>query len=230
MPAFNYENPRNAAGEGMESPQERLLSTVIEILAYESQRSLTREALLKQDFPEDMIDAYGSAEELCHAALLDAAERIRLSYETIAEEVADYLNSADKTRDRSYMYLERLLYRHIYLSFHPKNRKYVLACARESSLPEGLGRILPEAVGKYVGEPLAQLILEAGEVKNRQMAALLACSICGSILTFVQQPLYCQEIFRKMTKEKPNYAVVEDFLNNIFLRSVSANTGINKLF
>jgi hypothetical protein len=59
---------------------------------------------------------------------------------------------------------------------------------------------------------------------------LSACTICGSINTFVQQPAYCKNVFVGQTRLKPNYAVVEDFLNNYFLRAIAANTALNKPF
>lgn len=230
MPNFNYENPRNINGSSTQSPEEQLFSLVLEILAYDGYQNLTAERLLEKGADEALLNTYQTRENLCEAVLFDAAERIRLIYDSITEETRAYLNSQGKTKDESWKQLERLLYRHIYQCFHPKNRNYVLAAAQENLLPVGLNEILPKAMETYFGSILSQLIMAVSEVKKAPIAAMITCSICGTIQSFVQQPEYCKKVFIGMTREKPNYAVVEDFLNNYFLRSIAANTAINKPF
>ena len=105
-----------------------------------------------------------------------------------------------------------------------------MAASGESQLPQRLQRILPDALHRQFGSVLAELITAVSEVKNAQMSAMMACSICGAVNIFVQQPIYCRNLFVRETREKPNYAVIEDYLNNYFLRAVAANTAINKLF
>lgn len=230
MPNFNYENPRNINGGSMQTPEEQLFSLVLETLAYEGYQSLTLEGLCEKGVDAELIKDYQTREELCEEVLNDAAERIHLIYTSITEDARTYLESPDKTRDESWKQLERLLYRHIYQCFHPKNRNYVLVAAQENMLPLGLQEILPNVMYKEFGEVLAQLIMAVSEVKNASIAAMMTCSICGTIHTFVQEPEYCKKIFIGTTREKPNYAVVEDFLNNYFLRAIAVNTAINKPF
>lgn len=230
MPNFNYENPRNVNGSSVQSPEEQLFLLVMEIIAYEGYQNLTIERLLKEGADSTLLNRYQTREELCEAVFLDAAERIRLIYQSITEDAIDYLNKKEKTRDESWKQLERLLYRHIYQCFHPKNRVYVLAAAQENLLPPGLNEILPEVMYTSFGSVLSQLIMAVSEVKKAPIAAMITCSICGTIQAFVQQPEYCKNVFVGMTREKPNYAVVEDFLNNYFLRSIAVNTAINKPF
>ncbi len=132
--------------------------------------------------------------------------------------------------DEGFKQLERLLYRHIYQCFHPKNRIYVLAAAQESQLPPGLGQILPDALWQCFGSVLARLIYQVSQVKNAQVAAMCACAVCGSINLFVQQPKYCKNVCRGQTGREPDYGVIEDLLNNHFLRAIAADTAINKAF
>ncbi|MGN0159544.1 MAG: hypothetical protein ACI39W_10530 [Brotaphodocola sp.] len=230
MPNFNYENPRNVNGSSMQSPEEQLFALVLETLAYEGYQNLTKKRLLEKGADEELLRSYPTREDLCEAVLLDAAERMRLIYEPITADAIAYLESGAKTRDESWKQLERLLYRHIYQCFHPKNRNYVLAAIQESMLPAGLNEILPNAMYDCFGNVLSQMIMAVSEVKKAPIAAMMTCSICGTINTFVQQAEYCKKVFIGATREKPNYAVVEDFLNNYFLRSIAVNTAINKPF
>lgn len=230
MPNFNYENPRNIRGNSMESPEDHLFYLVIDSLAYEGYSAMAPAMLRKRGGSEELIAGYGTKKKLCQAALEDAAKRMELIYEGITEDARIYLDALKYTKDESWKQLERLLYRHIYQCFHPKNRAYVLAAAQESQLPPELQRILPDTLHRCFGEVLARLILAVSEVKNADMAAMTACSVCGSINVFVQQPGYCRNVYLGITGKKPNYAVVEDFLNNYFLRSIAASTAINKPF
>lgn len=230
MPNFNYENPTNIHGGSMQTGEEQLFSLVLDGLAYDGYRNLTLEEIRRRGADPEAVGRYGSVEELCESALTDAAERIALAYDSVTGEARAYLRAPCPGRDEGFKQLERLLYRHIYLCFHPKNRSYVLVAAGESQLPPELQRILPDALYRQFGTVLAELIMAVSEVKNAQMSAMMACSICGSINIFVQQPMYCRNMFVGETREKPNYAVIEDFLNNYFLRGVAANTAINKPF
>ena len=230
MPQFNYENPKNVDGSGIGTPEDRLFQTVLELLVYEGYRAVTEEALAERGISPALAAAYGSPEELCGAAVQDAAERITIACESAAEDARLYLASKKYTKDFSYMHLERLLYRYIYLCFHPKNRVYVLACAQESQLLPEWKELLTDVMQREFADVLTELILAAGEMKNRQMAAVMACAVCGCVTAFVQQPGFCKKVFREATGEDPNYAVAEDFLNNMLLRMIEANTGINKPF
>lgn len=230
MPNFNYENPLNVNGSSMESPEEVLFGRVLDLLAYEGYGRLDLADLEKSGADGELLARYPSKEMLCEAVLQDAAERMALIYESVTEEARAYLEAQEQTRDESWKQLERLLYRHIYQCFHPKNRKYVLLMVQEAMLPPEFQTLLPEAMYQCFGDVLSRMILMVSEVKNAQLAAMMSCAICGSINTFVLQPEYCRNIFVGMTREKPNYAVVEDFLNNYFLRSIAVNTAINKPF
>lgn len=230
MPNFNYENPRNAEGGSMQSPKEQLFLMVLNTIAYEGWRTITLEGLREKGVDAALLADFDSVGELCEAALLDAADRVACTYESVTEEARAYLASGSRTQDESFKQLERLLYRHIYLCFHPKNRVYMLVAALESQLPEGAGSILPDALQAHFGKVLTDLIMAVSQVKNAQIAALSACLICGAVNAFVQQPQLCGNLFTGATREKPNYAVVEDFMNNYFLRAIAANTAINKPF
>lgn len=230
MPDFNYGNARNVAGKSVEPEEDQLFQSVIDILVNKGYDRLSDELRNIADNFSNQLETYESEKALCEAALKDAALRIKLAYEGVTDEIREYLRSDHKTNDRSYMYLERLLYRHIYLCFHPKNRNYVLLCAQDNKFPKEMNAIVPRAAGEYFGDILARMILEVSEVKNEQMAEVLACSVCGAIQIFVQQPWFCKEMFMKLTREEPNYAVIEDLLNNMFLRMIKANTQMNKPF
>lgn len=230
MPDFNYENPTNIRGASMEPPEDHLFQLVLDALAYESYQGMTIGKIRGAGGSDELIVKFGTKKKLCRAALEDAAERVSLIYEGITEEARDYLENHQYTKDESWKQLERLLYRHIYQCFHPKNRAYVLIAAQESQLPAELQHILPDALHRCFGSILAKLILTVSEVKNTEIAVMTACAVCGSVNVFVQQPVYCGNVFAGATGKKPNYAVVEDFLNNYFLRSIAANTAINKPF
>lgn len=230
MPNFNYENPTNVNGNSMQSPEDQLFSAVLDTLAYEGYQKLSFERLCKKGIKTEVLNEYKTIEELCEAVLYDAVERIRLIYESITEDAVEYLESGKKTKDESMKQIERLLYRHIYQCFHPKNRSYVLVAVQENMLPQQYQHILPEALHQYFGAVLSQLIMAVSEVKNAQVASMMTCAICGSINTFVQQPEFVKNVYVGTTREKPNYAVAEDFLNNYFLRAIAVNTAINKPF
>lgn len=230
MPNFNYENPTNVNGNSMQSPEDQLFQAVLDTLAYEGYQNLTFEGLGKKGISIEVLEEYKTEDELCEAVLNDAVERIRLIYESITEDAVTYLTSSEKSKDESMKQLERLLYRHIYQCFHPKNRSYVLVGVQENMLPQKFQHILPDAMHKYFGSVLSQLIMAVSEVKSAQVASMMTCAICGSINTFVQQPEYVKNVYVGTTREKPNYAVAEDFLNNYFLRAIAVNTAINKPF
>ena len=230
MPNFNYENPTNIHGGGMQTGEERLFSLVLDALAYDGYQNMTLEEILSRGADPEAVGRYESWEALCERALTDAAERVTLAYESATEGARAYLSADGSSRDEGLKQLERLIYRHIYLCFHPKNRSYVLVAAGESQLPQHLQRILPDVLHRQFGSVLGELITAVSEVKNAQMSAMMACSICGAVNIFVQQPIYCRNLFVGDTREKPNYAVIEDYLNNYFLRAVVANTAINKSF
>lgn len=230
MPNFNYENPTDIHGNSLETPQEQLFLRAMDILAYDGFASLTKETLMKRGVDAQLLETYSGSEAICEAVLLDAAERIETAYASITEEAKAYLMARKYTRDEGFKQLERMLYRHIYLCFHPKNRVFVLVGSQENRLPQGLYEILPRALQRSFGDILTQMILCVSEVKNAPLAATISCTILGSIQAFVQQPEYCRALFVGGTREKPNYAVVEDYLNNYFLRAIAANTAINKPF
>ncbi len=235
MPDFNYENPANIEGSPLCSPEEQLFTAVLEGLAYDGYAGLDMENIGKRSGQLLLAESYKTKMKLCRAALIDAADRMRLAYMGITEEARAYLETEKKggikkQQDEGWKQLERLLYRHIYLCFHPKNRVYVLVAGQEGQLPEELSRILPDARNRYFGEVLSRMILAVSEVKSRQLSAMIACSICGGIDIFVHEPEYCKELYNRQTGQEPNYALVEDLMNNYFLRAVAANTAVNKLF
>ena len=132
--------------------------------------------------------------------------------------------------DESIKQLERLLYRHIHLCLHPKNRIYVLAAANEAQLPQSLNDILPKALQVSFCDVLEEIILSVAQVKKQKEAAMLAASVCACVQFYAVQPELTKCMFMAKTRHEPNYAEVEDMLNNMLLRSIVANTAINKAF
>lgn len=230
MPNFNYGNLRNIHGASIVPPEDQLLMIVLDALAYESYAGLTLAKVRARSAAPELVGQYRNKHDLCRAMLLEAAERVAIAYESVTRDAKVFLASGGKDREAGWKELERLLYRHIYLCFHPENRCYALVAAQESQLPADLRELLPKALHKAFGETLAQMILAVSAVKKPHEAALLACNVTGCINTFIQQPEYCQKVFIGQTRTKPNYANVEDQLNNYFLRSIHANTAMNKLF
>lgn len=256
MAGFNYEDPRNVQGNGPESEEAQLFRIVLDSLVHEGYGGMTLKAIRERCEGaglQAVLSRYKTKEDVCRAALEDGAERMALLYEKVTAEARDYLQAgagvpgvrgrgaegagrSDRSvpgrdrEDEGWKQLERLLYRHIYQCFHPKNRIYVLAAVQESRLPEELGQILPDAMWRYFGSVLAQLIYRVGQVKNAQVAAMCACTVCGGINAFVQQPLYCKNVFTGQTGREPDHAVIEDLLNNHFLRAIAADTAIDKVF
>ncbi len=70
---------------------------------------------------------------------------------------------------------------------------------------------------------------EAGQILENAQPGQAAAVAGGTDLLGVLKGEILENIFKGMTREAPNYAVVEDFLNNYFIRSVAANTAINKM-
>lgn len=230
MPNFNYENPTNALGNPMESPEDHMFKMVLEIVVSEGYSNLSFGKLKKKGVEEDLLKSYKNKKNVFHAAFEDWMERIVCSYEKICEQAREYIISGNRNKEEGWRQLERLLYRHIYLCFHPKNRNYVLLTARENMIPYEYKVCMTETLSQCFGEVLTELILDVSEVKNRQMAAMLTCTVCAGIHIFVQQPEYCKKIYESTTRLEPNYAVIEDFLNDCFLRTIAVNTAINKPF
>ena len=125
---------------------------------------------------------------------------------------------------------EGCLYRHIHLCLHPKNRIYVLAATYEAQLPPALSEILPKALQASFCDVLEELILSVAQVKKQKEAAMLAASVCACVQFYAVQPELTKCMFMAKTRHEPNYAEVEDMLNNMLLRSIVANTAINKAF
>ena len=230
MPNFGYENPTNISGASPEPPEDKVFRIVRETWAKYADCIITYDMLLGAGCDRDVLEKYGTLEELYDAVVADIIERIGIAYAPITEDARNYMAGTEKTRDLGMQKLERLLYLHTYLCIHPKNRTYVLLCSQEDHLPAEYREDIAKAVEKNFMSVLTAMILEVSEVKNSQTAALLACSAIGSINTYIQQPELVKWTFRDATRLDPNYSVIEDYMNNIILRSVWANTSINKPF
>ena len=99
MPNFNYENPTNIHGGGMQTGEERLFSLVLDALAYDGYQNMTLEGILSRGADQETVGRYESWEALCERALTDAAERVTLAYESATEGARDYLSAAGRSRD-----------------------------------------------------------------------------------------------------------------------------------
>lgn len=230
MPNFGYENPTNVSGASPEPPEDKIFRIVRELWTKYMDSVISFEMLLGMECDRDVLAKYGTLEELYDAVIADMIERIEIAYAPITEDARKYMAGGEKSRDLGMQRLERLLYRHTYLCIHPKNRTYVLLCNQENHLPEEYREDVAKALEKNFMSVLTGMIMEVSEVKNRQTAALLACSIIGSINTYIEQPELVKWTFRDATRLDPNYSEIEDYMNNILLRSVWANTSINKPF
>lgn len=230
MPTFNHENPVNAEGKALETPEEKLLRLCRQVLTEEGYAGLGRDRLLQMGCEPQALLGYRDAEDLCDAVVDDLVDRIGISYASITEDARAYLEEGNYTRDESFQKIERLLYRHIYLCFHPRNRTYVLMCLQEDHLPRKHRERLAKVLWTEFVSVLARLIQSGAEVRNEQESTLLACAAVGSISTFIQSPQLCREAYRGMTRMDPNYAVIEDFLNNHLMRSIWVGTSMNKPF
>ena len=77
---------------------------------------------------------------------------------------------------------------------------------------------------------LTQMIIAASEVENSRNAAILASQVVGNINFYVLQPELTKVLFNDATGLDPNMSEIEDYMNNMFLRSIWWNTSINKTF
>ena len=230
MPNFNFGTAYNTSGQTMLSPEDRLREAALTALVYGGYAAVTRANLRRMGADEALLAPLSTREKLCAWALNEAAERVRIAYEPVTQLAREYLASDEKTPDESVKQLERLLYRHIHLCLHPKNRVYVLAAANEAQLPKGLSEILPRALQENFCGVLEKMILAAAQVKKQKEAAMLAAAVCASVQFYAVQPELAKRMFTAATRHEPNYAEVEDMLNNMLLRSIVANTAINKAF
>ncbi len=230
MPSFSYENPRNINGQAAESSEDQLYETVWDILASTGYPSVTIENLKRQGCTDAQIALFSNAEELCTKAIRELEERIRMFYRDITAEAREYLKQGTYQRDQTFQKIERLLYRHIYLCLHPKNRSAVLLCMQENHLPEQYRKELSAVLEEEFGSVLTKLILAGAEVKNETEAALLSSMIIGSLSVFIQSPEYVRQVYKDASGRSPDYSIIEDSLNNVLLRLIWTDTSINKPF
>lgn len=230
MPNFNFGTAYNTSGQTMQSPEEQLLELILRALAYGGYQAVSPAALRRAGADEALLAPLRTREKLCRWALEEMVERIRMAYKLVTEQARTYLEGTEKSEDEGVKQLERLLYRHIHLCLHPKNRIYVLAAANEAQLPQPLGEMLPKALQSAFCDVLEELILSVAQVKKQKEAAMLAASVCACVQFYAVQPELAKRMFIAKTRHEPNYAEVEDMLNNMLLRSIVANTAINKPF
>lgn len=230
MPNFNFGTAYNTSGQTMQSPEDQLLELSLRALTYGGYQAVSLAALRRAGADEALLAPLRTREKLCKWALEETAERIRLAYEPVTEQARAYLAGSEKSQDEGIKQLERMLYRHIHLCLHPKNRIYVLAATYEAQLPPALSEILPKALQTSFCDVLEELILSVAQVKKQKEAAMLAASVCACVQFYAVQPELAKRMFMAKTRHEPNYAEVEDMLNNMLLRSIVANTAINKPF
>lgn len=230
MPAFNYENARNLSGQAAESEEDQLYETVWDLMASSGYPSVTIENLKRQGCTDAQIALSSNAEELCTKAVRELEERIHMFYRDITEEARAYLEEGNYQRDLTFQKIEHLLYRHIYLCLHPKNRSAVLLCMQENHLPESYRKELSAVLEEEFGSVLTNLILAGAEVKNETEAALLSSMIIGSLSVFIQSPEYVQKVYHDANGRSPDYSIIEDALNNVLLRLIWTDTSVNKPF
>ncbi len=230
MPNFNFGTAYNTSGQTMQSPEDALLEMILRALVFGGYQTVSASALRKLGADETLSASLRTREKLCKWALDEAAERIHLAYTDVTEQAIDYLQSTEQTPDEGIKQLERMLYRHIHLCLHPKNRIYVLAAVNEAQLPPALSDILPKTLQSVFCDILEKLIFSVAQVKKQKDAALLASSVCASVQFYAVQPELAKKMFIAQTRHEPNYAEIEDMLNNMLLRSIVANTAVNKAF
>ena len=230
MPDFNYGAAVNVYGQTLESSEDKLFDFARAVIVGEGRTALTLEICRKAGFSEEVLDAYKSSEELLDATLHDLIRKIEENYDHITEEGREYLEKHRYTEDESYQKLQRLLNRHIWLVFNPKNRSYVLLASNEVMLPECYQKAVNKAIQEHFTDVLYQLILTAGQIKNARVAALLTATAISDINIFVQQPELCKSIFKSATRLDPNYSEIQDYVNNVILRNIHTNLSINKTF
>ncbi len=230
MPNFNFGTAYNTSGQTMQSPEDTLLEMVLRNLVFGGYQAISAANLRKNGADEALLASLRTKEKLCQWALQEAAERIKIAYADVTEQAEAYLQGSEQTQDEGIKQLERMLYRHIHLCLHPKNRIYVLAAVNEAQLPLALAEILPKTLQAVFCDVLEKLIFSVAQVKKQKEAALLASSVCASVQFYAVQPELAKKMFMAQTRHEPNYAEIEDMLNNMLLRSIVANTAINKAF
>ena len=77
---------------------------------------------------------------------------------------------------------------------------------------------------------LVGMIFVAGEIKSLYTAALLAGQVIGNINFYVMQPELTKWMYQSATGQDPKGSEIEDYTNNMLLRSIWHNTAINKAF
>ena len=102
--------------------------------------------------------------------------------------------------------------------------------SNEVMLKEPHQKAIAKAIQEHFTKILYHLILTAGQIKNERWAALLTASAISSIHVFVQQPELCKGIYKDATRQDPNYSEIQDYVNNMILRNIYMNLGINKPF
>lgn len=165
---LTLEQRYNMSGQTMLSPEDQLLEMSLCALAYGGYQALTVANMRHAGADEALLAPLRTREKLCKWALDETAERIRLAYELVTEQARVYLAGSEKSQDESIKQLERLLYRHIHLCLHPKNRIYVLAAANEAQLPQSLNDILPKALQVSFCDVLEEMILSVAQVKSKR--------------------------------------------------------------
>ena len=230
MPNFNFGTAYNTSGQTLQSPEDALLEMILRTLVFGGYQAISAANLRKNGADEALLAPLRTKEKLCQWALQEAAERIKIAYADVTEQAEAYLLGNEQTQDEGIKQLERMLYRHIHLCLHPKNRIYVLAAVNEAQLPPALAEILPKTLQAVFCDVLEKLIFSVAQVKKQKEAALLASSVCASVQFYAVQPELAKKMFMAQTRHEPNYAEIEDMLNNMLLRSIVANTAINKAF
>ena len=230
MPKFNTANPTNIGGNPLEPPEDYLFRMVRETLCQESTAGLTYALLEAKGCDRDLLASYDSIDDLISAVIDDMLERLAIIWEPVTAEAREYLDGDTSNRDWSVQKLERLIYRHTYQALHPKNRSYVLLCSQKNLIPKEYREKVAKALHKHFVDVLIRMILAASEIKKQYNAALLAGQIIGNINFYIMQPELTKWMYRSATGLDPKYSEIEDYTNNMLLRSVWHNTAINKQF
>lgn len=230
MPNFNYGAAVNVYGQTLESSQDKLFDFARELIVREGRTAFTLDICRKAGFSDELLEDFKSSDELLEATFHDLIRKIEENYDRITEEAREYLEKHTYTEDESYQKLQRLLNRHIWLVFNPKNRSYVLLASNEVMLSECYQKSVNKTIQEHFTDVLYQLILTAGQIKNERLAALLTATAVSDINIFVQQPELCKSIFKSATRLDPNYSEIQDYVNNVILRTIHTNLSINKPF
>ena len=228
MPKFNTANPSNVNGNPLEDPEDFMFRMVRETMC--GGGGLSFDLLREKGCDVQLIVSYDTIDDLVRAVIDDLIERMNIIWEPVCAEAREYLASGTGNRDQSVQKLERLIYRHTYQVMHPKNRSYVLLCAQESLIPEEHRERVASALRENFTDTLTGMIMAVSEIKNQTNAALLAGQVIGNINFYLLQPELVKCIFRSATGLDPKYSEIEDYMNNMLLRSIWHNTSINKLF